>query len=611
MSLASSPDHSSPSIGGSAASAAALAAGVCRPAIAQSEPIRIGYLPALTGPSSSTGIGINRGTELAVKEINAAGGIKGRQIELIVRDTQSDPTKAVNAATELTPAHKVAHHLGAAELRRGAGGDAADRARQGADAAPVLGRRADRREEVPDGVPQRADQPPGRRRRKPLRGRRAQGQEGGGGQRHHGLRHGLGQRLRADAQGEGRRGRLPGSVEANNPDLKPEMLRMQAPARRPSCPGASTPASCRASSTRARRWTGTCRSSARRRWAPARPRPCSKKPEYWKKVYPNNFRNCCYDAAGKLPPRTAEFVERLRKAKIEMSDTLLWWIALGYDGPRLMAEAIKDAGSEPEEIVGYWNKVKGWPGVYGSITWTPEQHNGFPNEEVVMCEANSLKDGAFTLAPGYSAARSRCCESIVSYGLAVGAVYALIGITYNVMFSASRVFSFTAGMVGMLGGVFGALFIDKLGMPVIVGFVAHARRRRRARHVTEIVTVRPVLKSLEQHLYVLSTLAFALMIQQLTAIEWGTEAQPFPRLLPIGPGIFDQQFWLPLLACAATIVGPRVALSPDPDRPRLPGDLRGQLRRPRARPARAAAAHGELCAGRRDRHPGGLHRRAR
>jgi len=73
--------------------------------------------------------------------------------------------------------------------------------------------------------------------------------------------------------------------------------------------------------------------------------------------------------------------------------------------------------------------------------------------------------------------------------------------------------------------------------------------------VTEILTVRPVLKSLEQHLYVLSTLAFALMIQQFTAIEWSTEPQPFPRLIPIGPGIFDQQFWLPMLACAVTIIG--------------------------------------------------------
>src|SRR5262249_43137521 len=92
---------------GSAASTAALASGVFRPAIAASEPIRIGYLPALTGPSSSTGIGINRGTELAVKEINAAGGIGGRQIELIVRVSQGDRTKAGNASTELTRRHKV------------------------------------------------------------------------------------------------------------------------------------------------------------------------------------------------------------------------------------------------------------------------------------------------------------------------------------------------------------------------------------------------------------------------------------------------------------------------------------------------------------------------
>lgn len=80
------------------AGAAVLAGGIARPAIAAKEPIAIGYLPALTGPSSSTGIGMNRGVQLAVQEINAAGGIDGRQIELVVRDTQSDPTKAVNAA---------------------------------------------------------------------------------------------------------------------------------------------------------------------------------------------------------------------------------------------------------------------------------------------------------------------------------------------------------------------------------------------------------------------------------------------------------------------------------------------------------------------------------
>src|SRR6202012_2933047 len=98
--------------------------------------------------------------------------------------------------------------------------------------------------------------------------------------------------------------------------------------------------------------------------------------------------------------------------------------------------------------------------------------------------------------------------SIVSYGQAVGAVYALIGITYNVMFSACRVFSFTAGMLGMLGGVLGALFIDRLGMPAIVGLLAVLACGAVMGVVTEILAVRPVLKSIEQHLYVLSTLAF-------------------------------------------------------------------------------------------------------
>jgi branched-chain amino acid transport system substrate-binding protein len=44
---------------------------------------------------------------LAVQEINAASGINGRQMELITRDIQSDPTKAVNGAAELTRGEKV------------------------------------------------------------------------------------------------------------------------------------------------------------------------------------------------------------------------------------------------------------------------------------------------------------------------------------------------------------------------------------------------------------------------------------------------------------------------------------------------------------------------
>jgi len=146
-------------------------------------------------------------------------------------------------------------------------------------------------------------------------------------------------------------------------------------------------------------------------------------------------------------------------------------------------------------------------------------------------------------------------QSIILSGVAIGCIYALIGVTYNVMFSASRVFSFTAGTLGMLGGVLGALFITQFGLPIVIGFVLVLAAGAIFGIVTEIVAVRPVLRSIEQHLYVLSTLALALMVQQFTAIKWGTDARPFPRLLDLARGDFDQQYWLPMLACVVVIVG--------------------------------------------------------
>src|SRR3954447_10508523 len=146
-------------------------------------------------------------------------------------------------------------------------------------------------------------------------------------------------------------------------------------------------------------------------------------------------------------------------------------------------------------------------------------------------------------------------QSIVLSGLAIGSIYALIGITYNVMYSASRVFSFTAGTLGMVGGILGSLFILRMGMPVWAGFILALAGGALLGVVTEILAVRPVLKSLDQHLYVLSTLALALIVQQFAAIEWSTEPQPFPRIFPFERSNFDQQFWLPMIACVVALAG--------------------------------------------------------
>jgi branched-chain amino acid transport system permease protein len=145
--------------------------------------------------------------------------------------------------------------------------------------------------------------------------------------------------------------------------------------------------------------------------------------------------------------------------------------------------------------------------------------------------------------------------SILMSGLAVGAIYALIGVTYNTMFMTSRVMSFTAGQLGMVGGVLGSLFALRLGLPVPLALVATLACAALIGVITEFVAVRPVLKSLDQHLYVLSTLALATMIQHMVAVQWSTEPQPFPAVFGFAIAGIEEKFWLPVLTCALTIVG--------------------------------------------------------
>jgi branched-chain amino acid transport system substrate-binding protein len=74
----------------------------CRPSAA---PVRIG----LAGPfSDAVGGPMRKAAELAVEEINAAGGIRGRPIELIARDDSGDPDSAVAVAADLVSEGVVA-----------------------------------------------------------------------------------------------------------------------------------------------------------------------------------------------------------------------------------------------------------------------------------------------------------------------------------------------------------------------------------------------------------------------------------------------------------------------------------------------------------------------
>src|SRR5882757_7109574 len=64
--------------------------------------VQIGALVPLTRPGwVEAGQHLLAGLELAVREVNDAGGIGGRSLELVVRDTAADPTKAATAVDEL------------------------------------------------------------------------------------------------------------------------------------------------------------------------------------------------------------------------------------------------------------------------------------------------------------------------------------------------------------------------------------------------------------------------------------------------------------------------------------------------------------------------------
>jgi branched-chain amino acid transport system substrate-binding protein len=386
-----------------ASAGAAAVVGVAKPAIAAKDPIPVGYLPALTGPSSSTGVGINRGIQLAVQEINAAGGIDGRQIELITRDTQSDPTKAVNGAAELTRAQKVSVVFG--PVNSG----------ESLAVVPLLARTS-----TPQVHPCWVDaltDP----QKYPMCFRNAPTNQQIGSAANHYVVEVLKRKKVAvisDTTGYGTasvnayvpmlqaRGAevvYQGNVDAANPDLKPELLRMQSAGAEAIMPwSVNAGFLSRIINTRGQMgWDVPI--VGQTTLGSGQTQALLEKPEYWAKVYPNNFRPVCYAPGGKLSDRTGAFLDRLKSAKIDLGDTLLWWVAVGYDSPRMIAEAMKNVGTEPEQIVAYLNKLKGFPGVYGDITFTPDQHNGYPDDEVVMVEANSLKDGAFNLAPGYSA----------------------------------------------------------------------------------------------------------------------------------------------------------------------------------------------------------------
>jgi branched-chain amino acid transport system substrate-binding protein len=75
--------------------------------LAQSGPIKIGVVTPLSGTYTPIGEQVKMGLDLAAKEINAAGGINGRKVDLIYEDEEANPAVATQKAEKLFQVEKV------------------------------------------------------------------------------------------------------------------------------------------------------------------------------------------------------------------------------------------------------------------------------------------------------------------------------------------------------------------------------------------------------------------------------------------------------------------------------------------------------------------------
>ncbi len=92
--------------------AASLALTAASPSLAQ-DMIRIGSTSSFSGPAAFYGAHQRWGIEMAVEEINANGGVLGRQIEVAFEDNRCNPAEAVKAVNALISQHNVVAILGA------------------------------------------------------------------------------------------------------------------------------------------------------------------------------------------------------------------------------------------------------------------------------------------------------------------------------------------------------------------------------------------------------------------------------------------------------------------------------------------------------------------
>ena len=373
---------------------------VACPGWAQST-IKIGWLSSLTGPLSSAAIAENQGVQFAVDEINAAGGVAGKKIELITRDTASDPTKAVNFAQQLAFSDKVNVIIGPVNS---------------GESLATVGIIA--KAGIPNliiGTVDELTDPKKYPRAFRLINTNRQWIEAANA-------YVLGKLKKTkiavigDTSGYGtssaktalelleKAGVKPVYsvlIDPNKTDLTDEMNKAKAAGADVIMPwSAATGLVARILNTRGdMNWNVPIVGHSAIMAAPIR--KLLNKPEYWNNAYATGYASTTYSADGKLPERTQALIDKMRpKLGGGEIDFMFWWVALGYDTVKVIEHVIKKAGStDAAAMQKALEETTEFKGVYTTYSWSAQDRNGFPDHSILMSTANTFKDGSFKPAP--------------------------------------------------------------------------------------------------------------------------------------------------------------------------------------------------------------------
>ena len=369
--------------------------------VVQAQPIKVGWLSSLTGPLSSAAIAENQGVQLAVDEINKAGGILGRPIELLTRDTAGDPTKAVNFAQQLAFSDKVQFVIG--PVNSG----------EGLAATPILARAG-----IPNLVIGAIDELTDAKKYPRAFRMINTNMQWISTANEYALNTLKAKKIAviADTSGYGtasaksaialleKAGIKPVYsvlIDANKTDVMDEMTKARNAGADIVMPwSAATGLLGRLLNARGEMgWDVNV--VGHPALMAAQIRKLLNKPEYWEKTYAAGYVSTTYKPDGKLPEPTQLLVNKVRPliggGEIDIT---FWWVALGYDTVKMVEHAIKKAGStDPAAIQKVMEETKNFPGVYATYSYSATQRDGFPDSNMMMNTANTFKDGSFKPAP--------------------------------------------------------------------------------------------------------------------------------------------------------------------------------------------------------------------